>query len=383
MEVAVCPHCRTRYHVPDNAAGKRTRCKKCGRAFRVPIAEPAVAAPDPQSAEAADPFSGLDLEVLARGAAVDVPRPVHSDSGGAIAGGRSGGVAVAERPASYASVEYGESRTSGVGAYAHYLADVGHGLIFFTKPRNIITFMILWFFVGARGVLTHSAPGLACFGAVGFWMGSLALTGLYMAFKLNLVVWAAAGEREFPAISVEDGWLDDVIMPFLRMLATYVFAMLPAGIYAVILLSRMGTAVAAAGGIGGAPVPSSSAIAVLAVLALLGIFFWPMMVLVVSCGNSVGALFRLDLITETIVRSFPAYLLTVVAVFVTFGVESVVSGLVWSHLGSGAQWRTDFGALVVLPVLLRGIGLYFDVVAMRAIGAYYCHFKHRFAWSWG
>ncbi len=38
---AVCRGCKTTYRVPDTAAGKSVRCKKCGGSFKVPVPEPA------------------------------------------------------------------------------------------------------------------------------------------------------------------------------------------------------------------------------------------------------------------------------------------------------------------------------------------------------
>ena len=37
----------------------------------------------------------------------------------------------------------------------------------------------------------------------------------------------------------------------------------------------------------------------------------------------------------------------------------------------------------IASLLVVGISLYFEIVAMRVIGLYYHHFKHRFAWDWG
>lgn len=38
---AVCPKCQTNYRLPESAAGKSARCKKCGASFKVPVLEPA------------------------------------------------------------------------------------------------------------------------------------------------------------------------------------------------------------------------------------------------------------------------------------------------------------------------------------------------------
>ena len=47
------------------------------------------------------------------------------------------------------------------------------------------------------------------------------------------------------------------------------------------------------------------------------------------------------------------------------------------RLGMAVTGRT------LWTVLATGVGLYFEIVALRAIGLYYHHYKDRFAWSWG
>ena len=37
----------------------------------------------------------------------------------------------------------------------------------------------------------------------------------------------------------------------------------------------------------------------------------------------------------------------------------------------------------VLGILGVGVMLYLEIIAMRAIGLYYFHFKRSFGWDWG
>jgi hypothetical protein len=189
-----------------------------------------------------------------------------------------------------------------------------------------------------------------------------------------------------PGFAADGDLWDGVLIPCWQMLTTTVFAYLPAGLFFSILLYRMAAATAANPGVvlaGASPTPGVAAVLVLVLLILLGGFIWPMLVLVVACGSSVKAMFQLDLILETIRRSFPAYALTVFAVYVSFAVQAGVIGMVWSRMGDTTNRTDDWMAILGLPTLFAGINLYFDIVVMRAIGYYYCHFKHRFAWSWG
>jgi hypothetical protein len=216
--------------------------------------------------------------------------------------------------------------------------------------------------------------------------GALLITGWYMAFKMNLVAWAAGEEEELPGLVADEGWWDGVVVPFFRLLTTYIFAFLPAGIYFILLSHRVASAVAASAA-GLAPgtnaLPGPTALLVLVLLSLLGLFAWPIMVLTVSCGGSVAALFRLDLLGETILKSLPAYILTVLAVYLTFGVQLFITTLIWANVDQSKNWWDDWAVIFVVPMLLVSVSLYFDIVAMRAIGYYYACFKHKFAWSWG
>ena len=217
--------------------------------------------------------------------------------------------------------------------------------------------------------------------------GSLVVAGWYMAFKMNVVLSAAAGEQELPRLSTEDGIWDGVVVPFFRMLVTYIFASLPAAILMFILFVRM------IGLLWLALAPPEH-------------LLWPAHSPDASCGGAghpahgralcladdgAGSLLRQQrggLVSprpyrvRTILRSLPAYLLTVVAVYIAFGVEIAIAVRLWrgpEALEVGVDWMS----VLVLPVLLLGLRIFFDVVAMRAIGSYYRCFKDKFAWSWG
>ncbi|MFH1747428.1 MAG: hypothetical protein ABIG44_10340 [Planctomycetota bacterium] len=390
MPLVACPGCKTRYKVPTTAAGKRTKCRKCGKTFQVPTAA-ATAKPTPPKKETTpidldDVFS--NLSALASGEALGVA-PITPASSTTAAGGYS--VELAARQAGVvtavaADVEPPGFMTTGV-SYVRYLAAIGKSLVFLRKPGNILTFIMLWLLLAAREMMQmacYIAPLVS--GPYFFGAGAFIITGWYMAFKMTLVTWAAGGDDELPPLAAEDGFWDGVIIPFFRMLATYVFALLPFVIYLITLQRSIYSAYYASEsdfGLGGTPVPAMVSIVILLALLLLGCFIWPMMVLVVSCGESVKALFQLDLILATIFKTLPAYLLTVIAVYITFVGQLVTTAYIATRLGQPIIWSQDWTAILVIPSLLVGVRLFFDIVAMRAIGYYYCYFKHKFAWSWG
>jgi hypothetical protein len=152
-------------------------------------------------------------------------------------------------------------------------------------------------------------------------------------------------------------------------------AMLPV----LALLISQGGLSQALGGFGGLD-PQARVVA-MAVLAA-GFFIWPMLVLVVAVG-SFGGLLRPDLMVATIIKSFPAYLATVLAVYISLGLQIAVRYAAdqakpdWDDV---AQWLM---VMIVLPAAMRLLGVYVTIFSMRAIGLYYHNFKHKFAWGWG
>ena len=380
MTIASCPGCQARYRVPASAAGKRTTCKKCGQAFRIPAAAnaktPRASAP---AKTAPEPTSWLDdLDALSGGEAVGTREPGPDQ---VVAGRRPATATVAAPPP--VSVR---AVGPGAAAYGRYMTDVALSLVFVRKPGNILTFVVMWFLLAVRQVM-RTAIALATIMIMPFvGFGVLIITGWYWAFRMNVVQWAAGGEQELPGLAAESGLVDDVVLPFFRMLTAYVFALAPALLFLIVLTYRMRAAVAEHydAGLGWAdPVPGPAAVVVLVVLVAAGLFLWPMMVLMVSCGGSVKTLFQLDLMLATILKSLPAYLITVLAVYVTMGMQVAVTAFVWTQMADMTNWQDDWMAIFGLPTLFVGINLYFDIVALRAIGFYYCHFKHKFAWSWG
>ncbi len=400
MPVVPCPHCDARYKVPATAAGKRTTCKKCGQGFRIPAAQAAADRPPPSKSArlkrpppqpaAAVAASSLDdwadsFEALAGGEAIAPAQPL-AEGADVAAGAAPAAFAAGPAPPVAAAAT---ARGPGVVAYGRYLTLVGSSFGTLFKPMNLLTLLGVWIALAIGEIMktTMALAPLLGFMVVGaFAIVSFIIAGWYMAFQLKVVQWAAGEEDSLPGMGAEDGLVDGVIIPFFHMLATKVAAYAPVVLYLVILYYRV-AAVAAdtyfGEGAYASPVPPALAIVVLILLALAGLFIWPMLVLVVACGGGMFTMFRLDLILETIFKSFPAYLLTVLAVCFTFGLRVLLYGIVGASVGEDASVEEDWAGLFLLPVLLVGINLYFDVIAMRAIGYYYACFKHRFAWDWG
>lgn len=390
-----CPACHARYKLPEAVAGKRTACKKCGQLMRIPVPRtgaPATQSPPRQPGQVEHfepPIELSDLDALAGGEAVEMPRPAaqaHTPVPHGSSGTRSASSGVAASPV-YAA-EHSPPATD-VGAYAHYLTAVAKTLLFFRRPGNLITVILLWMLLALRELMQSMRTASAWTGIMSgalLGLAAFVISGWYMAFRLNVVVSAAGEEEELPGFGVEEGWWDGVVIPFRQMLCTYILVLVPIVVFAIILCARISIAATQNTAVlltGATPTPGGSALAALVLLSLGALFIWPMMVLVVACGGGIFAMFRLDLIFATIAKSLPAYLMTVLMVYIACGVQAVLTAFVWVRVSSLTNWRDDWMAVLILPSLFVGIYLYFDIVAMRAIGFYYACFKHRFAWSWG
>jgi hypothetical protein len=370
-----CPQCGARYNVGDSASGKRTTCKGCGQRFRIPEF------PKPASGFADDTLTLAPLDdsfaALEHGEKVDAKPPPPPVVSAAEAEASAISLA-ADSAAAYAPAEAGDEPLP-AGTYGAYFRDLRHSLAFPTRVGDLVTFLILWAIVGTALCLL---PAMGC---LGFLVG-LIVIGWYVAYQLNVAAGAAGGEEDLPDMALTGGWLDDIIYPFLKMLATYLVVYVPLLAYLIAtgLIAKFTTA---APGMDFFALLQSTlgakeeAIAI--GMVLLGYFFWPILVLVVACG-SVPAMFRIDLIATTIVRTLPAYAMCVALVYAAWFAPLVLDALRATEPDPLARpSMTDAFAGRLVDAALFGIDLYLMIFAMRAIGLYYHHFKSRFAWSWG
>lgn len=364
-----CPSCNARYKVGADAGGRSAKCQKCGRGFKIPTFE--------RHAPPEEELRLTSLDALDSGTPIELERPPQS----AAVGAGTGPLAEAEPvtgTTTYSAAPVGAVAGSGGRPYTAYFHSLGQSLAFPSRVGDFITFGIVWVIL-IVGEFVGRAGG--CLGLV----GSLIVAGWYMSFQLNVVVGAAGAEEDLPTLTLTEGWWDDIVSPFFKMLATYVGVHLPA----VIFLASVGmlrTALGATGAGGGAlallqalDVPT---LVVGGLLLLAGYALWPMLVLIVAVGSVLGFV-RVDLIARTILKSFPAYLLTLLIVYLSVGSGFGIAILVGIAVQFPAGAFGGTTAMFTVMPLLKIVQLFFTIIAMRAIGSYYCHFKHKFAWSWG
>lgn len=159
----VCSGCQSQYTVPDNLAGKRAKCKKCGAAIQVPapvssgeglfddLDTPALTPlpnpkpqPKPKAAAAANPYADSSLDdVLGLSAVSTSPSPLAVPTRHAMPVRPAG----AAQPRSGASI--------GAAIAATLLSLCGAGVIFFALLCT--TDYILAFIIGGLGIVAAIA----------------------------------------------------------------------------------------------------------------------------------------------------------------------------------------------------------------------------------
>lgn len=364
MITASC-ECGARYRVPDDSAGKKARCKKCGAGFRVP------------AVEASGPAGDIDaLSALAAGDEVDDPglRPAPEFTVAAH-------IPMAiDAPVGVASVP---ENALPPGTWAGYFQAILRTPRMLTESNNAATFVVMWFLLAITLVLAW-AP---CIGSVGIAI----IRGWYLGFLFRVIGNSAANEDDLPAMHATDGVVQDVIVPTFKMLSVFLLARIPAIGFVVASLGQSGTmttqdlvetCILLAVGMDQAVLAMPLQYAVITGgLIALGYLYMPMMLLIVALG-SVADLVRIDLIGKTIIASLPAYLCTAGIVILA----GVVGALADFGLDKIAEQSGGAGNLVPslgLSAVGMGISLFLTIIAMRTIGLYYHYFKNRFAWSWG
>jgi hypothetical protein len=357
--------CGARYRAPDSAAGRRARCKKCGAVFTLqstPAAEspppiPKAKTPAPQSPPPApdsddglipfnddDPFahapSMAEFEASAPAAADAPPPPAIAAAGRGQAPAQADSTvdAVYEPPA-------GRS----------FWVDLVASLVFFVDPGNFVTVLIVAFI----NVWMFLLKFAGCVGLI----GQAILSGYLAALYFNIVSETASGEDELPGVTITD-FATDILSPLFRFTATWIIALLP------VIVLLLGT------WFGGWPADYTMPAAM--ALAALGCFLWPVIVLAVSLGGGLAGLNPVTLI-RTVIAAPIGYIAIWVLLLIAAGV--LVASQVVLALGFAAAFTSNYVWLIVGVLCASLLDAYAPIVAMRAIGLYYRHFKHKFPWA--
>jgi len=370
-------NCGARYRFPDEAAGKRSRCKKCGLVFTLPAADDGIipfAEEDPFMAEAVDAAA-----VVKQGALQLTP-----ESPGAAHGSMEGaGVSAVAPPA------------------RGFASNVLWTFLFPTEVGDLFTFLGIWLLMGVTSVMTLVA-GFGLLGIIAFCV-YLLLVGWYCAYRFSVIESAAAGDDNLPNMEFDSGWIGDAVGALFRWIGSWLFVLLPALAYRLYYYKTLPPAPAM--GAGGGPslwfedlklvtqgIPGilsmqTDGFDLFKALVVAGLFIWPFVILCVGIGG-LESLYRFDLMMATVVRTIGPYAATVALIVGASALGYVLEQMAAGRLFGGAMaGGGGIGAIiqagVVFQVVTLGLTIYLDIVLMRLIGLYYHHFKAKFAWDWG
>lgn len=219
--------------------------------------------------------------------------------------------------------------------------------------------------VGARVFIFTVAPLYAVCGALPLgpfaWMGQLLLGGYIAQWLWEILTRTALGKHEPPGSPFAEHPLE-LVGNFLRFLGALAVAFAPAAIFAVALVwndvPREGLAGAAAG-----------------LLALAGLAYYPMALLLIGFSERWSAAFHVGFAVRSIARIGGDYLLCCIFFLVTFGVstalETGIAALPGS-VGFGVRFGARLAAGVVEVILWA--------IQMRAVGLVYLANKERLGW---
>jgi hypothetical protein len=389
--------CSKLLRVPSSLAGQKVACPSCKRAYRLsaeqfvasgqpaktnPVtstAKPKSVAQPPQLAPAASQGEGSTIvdpppfsfdEELSSLSVLGIGGIPNSDDGDefklADEPASIPTLSVAQPPA--ANLQY--ASTKSVRSSAKTFADDGNprrsfwldALYSFIYPfkngMNVATFFIV------AGFLLMKIP-LEWIGIYGM-AGRGFIFGWVAAMYLSVIQDTATGSEDLPGIRMQDGILDDIVMPALRYVGALAVALLPSAIYGI------------AYGLDWLPDSLVNPLVPVVWLAV-GLFLLPVVLMLFSF-NAIGMVFRLDLIFATILRTFLPYMALCAMLFVVAFLGTIVSyGPLLVLIGLPSAGFLSFKASMALRIVCDVGDLYMTIVAMRMIGLYYLHFKSRFA----
>lgn len=348
--------CGAKYRVPDESLGKRAKCKRCGAVFTLKEEDDG---PIPLA-------GGWDEAIQHSAAATSLPT-------------RAEQMPPPGSPAAAAAAPYLHGRVTVTPAGPRtYWTNVLWSFLFVAHPSDLVSFIII------AGLLII-APMIPFVG----WFVNLLLLCWFSAFRFNIVASAAAGDERLPDVEMSTDYYADFIEPFLRWIASWVVVLAPAIGY-LIFAWKQGRLTGAevgevlANGLTGLWQGTSSGVTAFDFLLCAGMAMWPMVVLCLALGGF-DCLFRPDLMVVTIVRTLPAYLVTLGLMFaITLAIDRV-SRLATAGIAApaGGSIGAMIGNALLVSGAITGLSVYLDIVLMRLIGLHYHHHKNRFPWDWG
>jgi len=248
-----------------------------------------------------------------------------------------------------------------------FVADLALSLVFFIEPGSLLSIAIVWLFNAVMMSLLWLGSRVFSWSKmfilnIGLLFAAMFVFGWLSSYYMRLISAVADNEDELPQ-TLSDGPFETIIKPILMFVGTWICLLAPA-IAMIYMKNSLGLSVPGVW-IWGA--------------LTLACFMWPMAVLCVSMGG-LAVFARVDLMIYSVIRTFWAYTVVWICLAVTiFGCYHLyVFAAAGGSKGGPLLARHPLAGFAVMSLVVT----YGSIIAMRIIGLYYRHFKHRFAWSW-
>ncbi len=323
--------CGKKYLLPDDAAGKRARCKSCGEIFTVPSPEF-----DFDLAPSAREIAPTPGPMAAASIPVDTSRPMMRN----------------------------EERSRMGRVQRSFWVDAISSFTIFSKLSNIgplIGCAAVLFVAGVLEIIPIRSIlklVILCF-----------FNGVAVAFFLDVVRTTAGGDDDLPGLHAWGDFWESIFKPLFEFIGVTLLLIAPA---IVVVMWRISAG------------DSDESVAAWGyTVAGIGLLLWPICILAIATGGF-SALVRMDLLILSIVRTIPAYLAIVSLMAGAVGLGVVMTGGLFSSSEEGGFFSDQtVSAYLAAQAILSAVTAYVMIVCMRAIGLYYRHFSERFPWTAG
>ena len=371
MPIAFRCACGASIRLPESAAGKKARCKKCQHIFTVPTTPPSSSTMNAEPVHEVEP-SQVPAEptpmATEPAAMSDHPSPAEprtvsmDDLLYDLAEEEPVAPPLRKRPSPVppmmenppgippVQIEMDDEDADGTNSRS-FMEDVVRSLLFFTEPGNLVSWVMVTFVtlipIGFIGPMFFAGVYVA-----------IGIQGYIATFYLSIIRETAGGEDDLPNPNFSSLW-EFVSSIFEYWGATLLVAMpcLAWKIYAWVTGRN-----------------DDGQVSLL--LEYAGAFFWPAVILMVAIGGGFRALWPPTLVVRTILAS-PLPYLVVVGLLVG---SDVASERIMAAM-DGKVAVTSLTSAIILKVVLEIISMYVTIIGMKAVGLYYRHFKDRFPWS--
>ncbi|MBN2210684.1 MAG: DUF4013 domain-containing protein [Sedimentisphaerales bacterium] len=382
-----CNGCQKKMGVPDDYAGKRVRCPQCQQPVTVPVNAPSPPPPSVSSPVERSETNPVPLEAFGELSPQDEDnRLIWTDdllkptSPPPSLPSMSPAGTSPPTPSLRKCPKCGTEVTGTVNICnicGCFVGGVNRGviesdekpkrtfwqdLLYLISPIHCIGDAIRLFFLLIITVLMNVTLYLMSFMML---IGLITICGYWCAYMFSVVVETAGGEDELPDFPGIMSFWEDLLHPLLLWVASFIYAFLPM-IIMMIYYEINGLD-------SGDDTYGPKELTVIIGLGGVGMFFWPMILLGLSLGESLGSV-RPDLVLQSIAKTILPYLMCCLCLYgCVFLWYLSYLAMVGAHGGSLGGW-----ILVSIAGKIGSLCLW--LYAMRTMGLLYRHYQHRLVW---